>query len=70
LTKRSLLAKERNMPRQRPRRGGLRATTSAETRADRAKRVAGALLCALFVFGGVVGAAIQLMRPMAKSITP
>lgn len=58
------------MPRPRPRRGWLRARVSAEERVDRAKRVTGALLCALFVVGGVVGAAIQLMRPMAKSITP
>jgi len=48
----------------RPRRGGLRVRTTAESRVDRKKRVAGALLCALFIFGGVVGAAIQLMRPL------
>jgi len=52
------------MPRPRPRRGGLSKRVSSESRVDRAKRVTGALLCALFMFGGVLGAAIQLMRPM------
>jgi hypothetical protein len=55
------LQKSENMPRPRPRRGGLRVRASAESRVDSKKRVAGALLCALFVFGGVFGAAIQLM---------
>ena len=57
------------MPRPRPRRGALRARVSSESRVDSKKRVAGALLCALFVFGGVFGAAIQLMRPLvAKTV--
>jgi hypothetical protein len=51
----------------RPRRGGLRVRASVESRVDSKKRVVGALLCALFIFGGLVGAAIQLMSGKLQS---